>query len=174
MNNLEKEAEDIIRAASGRPNSTICWAPDDGWTKEQWEQLKDTLRAYGTITHYNDAEDTIKFTVSDQGRTFLANGGFETARMRRMEAEANICAADSARKSATYAKWAAFIAAAALAVSIISLSVTMCRQPANREQAATRIEPQASSAKPRATGLGSRDERPPIQASAGTPSRLRQ
>lgn len=174
MNDLEKEAEDIIRAASGKPNSSISWAPDEGWNKDQWEQLKDTLRAYGTITHYNDAEDTIKFTVSDQGRSFLVAGGFETMHMRRMEAEANICAADSARKSATYAKWAAFIAAAALAVSIISLSVTMCRQPANRGQAATRIEPQALSAKPRATGLDSRADRQPIQASAGMPSHLRQ
>lgn len=124
MTPIERSAEEIIRMAAGSPVSIARVRPDNE-TKEEWEQVKDILRAYGTIHHYNDKEDSIKFTVNEQGRKLLADGGFEERKrmreLQRMEAEAQISAADSAAKSARSARWANIISLLSLAISVLAL-----------------------------------------------------
>ncbi len=136
MTDTEKIIEEIIREAAGNIGSSIAWKPDEGETNEQWEEIKKSLKIYGTVTQFYDGEDSIKFTVSEQGRAFLTMGGFNTIHLNRRVAEAAISAADSAKKSATYAKLAGWVALAMLVLSIISW-LTTCRQSANRQQAHT-------------------------------------
>lgn len=136
MTDIETIVEEIIREAAGKKDSSVAWKPDEGETKEQWEEIKESLKAYGTVIQLYDSEGGIKFTVSEQGRAFLTMGGFNTIHLNRRVAEAAISAADSAKKSATYAKLAGWVALAMLVLSIISW-LTTCRQSANRQQAHT-------------------------------------
>ena len=139
MTDIETIVEEIIREAAGKKDSSVAWKPDEGETKEQWEEIKESLKAYGTVIQLYDGDGSIKFTVSEQGRAFLTMGGFKQLRhdqeLREKEVEATVSAADSAKKSAAYAEEsnqiarkanrlslaAIILAAAALAVSIISL-----------------------------------------------------
>ena len=132
MTDIETIVEEIIREAAGKKDSSVAWKPDEG-------EIKESLKAYGTVIQLYDGEGGIKFTVSEQGRAFLTMGGFKQLRhdqeLREKEVEATVSAADSAKKSAAYAEEsnqiarkanrlslaAIILAAAALAVSIISL-----------------------------------------------------
>ncbi len=121
---IEKEAENVMRTAAGEPNSAAKVHPTSE-TREQWEELKNLLRVYGSIVHYNDRNDTVKFTINSYGRALLAEGGFKERRKREelheMEVRATVSAADSARKSARSARWANIISVIAILISVWAL-----------------------------------------------------
>lgn len=134
----EEIAEVILSEAVRRGNLVGCDRSIVNCEDDEWAKAKEVLQRFGSVIEWNDGRGGFRFTINAEGEKFVASGGFKELRrneaLREAEVNAAVGAAESAKKSAVYAKWSCGIAGAAFALSLISLGLQTCKRQSTRTQ----------------------------------------